>query len=200
MYCVYFTIYLGTLLPKRYIGSSKISKVQSGYNGSVKSNKYKEIYKKEQIENKHLFKTRILSRHSTMEEALLEELKLQLKYNVVKSNLFINESYAQPNGYFGRDVSNDNHPFYGKIHNQETKTKISNTLKQKYKLGELESPFSRIDNNGENNGFYGKTHTEESKQKMRKPKKFVPKFECPHCGKFYDAGNLKQHMKRNNYD
>ena len=46
----------------------------------------------------------------------------------------------------------------------------------------------------------GKTHSEETKLKMRKPKKFVPKFKCPHCEKEYDAGNLKQHLKRVGYE
>ena len=199
MYCVYLTVYFGNKLPKRYIGSTSIERIQSGYNGSIKSKIYKSIYSKEQIENKHLFKTRILSKHNTHEEAILEELRLHMKYNVVKSSTYMNMAYAQPNGYFGRDVSGQLHPFYNKSHSDETKQKISQALKNKFESKELISPFSKIDSSGKNNGFYGKTHSEESKQKMRKPKSFVPKFECPHCGKFYDAGNLKQHLKRMNY-
>lgn len=200
MYCVYLTVYFGNKLPKRYIGSSSVERVKSGYNGSIKSKKYKSIYLKEQIENKQLFKTRILSMHNNLEDAILEELRLHMKYNVVKSPNYMNMSYAQPNGFFGRDISGKNHPFYNKSHTLETKQKISQTLKSKFKSKELSSPFSKIDSSGENNGFYGKTHSEESKQKMRKPKSYVPMFECPHCHKMYDAGNLKQHLKRVNYE
>jgi len=47
-YVVYLTHYKGTKLPKWYIGSSNELKVKNGYNGSVKSKKYKKIYLKEQ--------------------------------------------------------------------------------------------------------------------------------------------------------
>jgi len=64
-YIVYITKYKGNLLPPFYIGSSYEEKILNGYNGSIRSKKYKEIYKKEQKENKHLFITRILSYHET---------------------------------------------------------------------------------------------------------------------------------------
>lgn len=49
----------------------------------VLSKRYKEIYKKEQKENKE-FKSRVLSYHETREETLKEELRLQKKHLVVK--------------------------------------------------------------------------------------------------------------------
>lgn len=196
MYCVYLTVYFGDKLPRRYIGSTKIERISQGYNGSIKSKKYKSVYLEEQAENKHLFKTRILSTHSSHEEAINEELRLHVKYNVVKSDKYMNMSLASPTGCFGRDTFGSNHPMYNKSHDAETKKRISEKLKQKYKTGELVSPFASIDFSGENNPFYGKVHSEETKKKMRKPKRFVPKFECPHCGVMMDAGNLKQHIMR----
>lgn len=195
-YCVYLTLYFGDKLPKRYIGSTTLTRYQNGYNGSIKSKKYKTLYRLEQLNNKHLFKTRILSLHKSHIEAINEELRLHIKYNVVKSDEYMNMSLASPNGYFGRDISGNKHPFYEKTHSNKTKNKISTTLKTKYKQGEIISPFSRLNVVGENNPFYGKTHSEEAKAKMRKPKKFVPKFKCEHCGREYDAGNLKQHHRR----
>lgn len=195
MFCVYFTLYFGDKLPKRYIGSSKIDRVKSGYNGTVKSSKYKSIYINEQLENKHLFKTRILSIHETHQDALAEEFRLQRKYNVVKSNDYMNMSFASVNGHFGRDIFGNNHPFYGKSHNNDSKSKISTTLKQRYKEGVIVSPFTVLDFSGENNGFYGKTHSEETKLKMRKPKSFVPRIKCPCCDKPpLDSGNFIRHM------
>lgn len=199
MYCVYLTVYFGNKLPRRYIGSTKVERIHQGYNGSVKSKKYKNIFLEEQAENKHLFKTRILSLHSSHEEAIREELRLHLKYDVVKSDDYMNMSFASPTGCFGRDTLGVNHPMYSKTHNDETKKRISETLKKKYENGQLVSPFASIDFSGENNGFYGKLHSEETKKKMRKPKRFVPKFECPHCGITMDAGNLKQHIMRKHH-
>ena len=197
MYCVYLTLYFGDLLPSRYIGSSKVSRILNGYNGSIKSKKYKDLYRNEQMCNKNKFKTRILSYHNNQTDAILEELRLQKKYNVVKSIKYMNESFASPNGYHGKDNHGDAHPFYGKKHTEDVKNKISNTLKLKYEEGILISPFTFLDTKGENNPFYGKKHTEETKNKMRKPKKIIPKFKCPHCGKIYDGGNMTQHLKRN---
>jgi len=199
MYCVYLTLYLGSLLPKRYIGSSSIERVKLGYNGSVKSKKYKMLYDTEQVENKHLFKTRILSIHDSIEAAQMAELSLQIKYNVVKSALYMNMSYASPNGCFGRDISGVSHPMYGKKLSKESRKSISDTLKLRYASGSLTSPFKYMNTAGENNPFFGKKHSEETKEKMRKPKALVPKYQCPHCDKIYDRGNLFQHMKRNGF-
>lgn len=125
MYCVYITIYRGDKLPRRYIGSCKISRIESGYNGSISSKKWSTSYKYEQENNKHLFKSRILSVHETSISALNEELRLHLKYNVIHSTNYINESLARPNGFFGRDVSGANNPMYG-----------SNRSGEKHKGGE----------------------------------------------------------------
>ena len=47
MYCVYLTTYFGAKLPMFYIGSSTVSRVNSGYRGSVSSKSYKEIWNNE---------------------------------------------------------------------------------------------------------------------------------------------------------
>ena len=118
---VYLTQYSGDKLPRWYIGSAFEDRVLNGYNGSVSSEKYGKIYRQEQKENKHLFKTRILSYHNTKEEALTEELRVQQMHNVVKSEKYFNESLASVNGMFGRDVSGENNPNYGKTANRITK-------------------------------------------------------------------------------
>lgn len=197
MYCTYLTIYFGDKLPRRYIGSTTVKRItEECYNGSVKSKKYKAIYLSEQAENKHLFKTRILETFDTHQKAVEAELLLQLRYNVVRSERYMNMSYAQPNGCFGRDISGENHPMFGAHHSELTRQRISGAIRRNVENGSFISPFSSMDFNGENNPFFGRTHSEASKVKMRKPKTKLPKWICPHCQKMYDSGNLSQHLKR----
>jgi hypothetical protein len=112
MHCVYLTIYSGSSLPpkyegalppKRYIGSAKLSSVlTNNYKGSVTSKKYSKIWRDELRENLHLFKTRILSYHESGIAAREEEKRLQVKYSVVKSPMYVNMAIASPNGFFGK--------------------------------------------------------------------------------------------------
>jgi hypothetical protein len=112
-FVVYLTSYSGTLLPPKYIGSTSEKKILSGYFGSVKSKKWKDIFNSELTLNKHLFSIKILSYHETRDEAIREELRLQILNGVVKSNEYFNESLACPNGFFGRNMSGPNSPTYG---------------------------------------------------------------------------------------
>jgi len=112
-FCTYITMYSGDLLPKWYIGSSTIERIKKGYNGSVCSKKYKEIYDNEQIHHKNLFKTRILSIHSTRLEAVAEELRIQKLHNVVTNKKYFNESFAQKNGCYTKDKRGENNPMFG---------------------------------------------------------------------------------------
>ena len=58
----------------------------------------------------------ILETFFSREEALVKEKEYQLEHNVLKNNQWINESIAQPEGFFGRDVSGENNPMYGQGH------------------------------------------------------------------------------------
>lgn len=148
-YVVYLTHYKGDKLPPWYIGSSSYEKVLNGYNGSVGSRKYKEIYLEEQKNNKHLFNTKILSFHNTRKNALSEELRLQTKHEVIKNNKYINLAYAKENGFFGLSLCGKLHPQFG--------TKRDAKLIEQTKIRQL----------GEKNSFYGKSHSLETKTKIR---------------------------------
>lgn len=131
-YVTYLVTYIGDKLPKFYIGSTTENKAKSGkYFGSVRSKKYKEIFYNEIKYNIDLFNIEILSYHDTRKEALSEELKLHIKYDVVNSKDYMNESNANVNGFFGRDVSGKNHPMWGKKHSLETKKKLSIARKKR---------------------------------------------------------------------
>ena len=126
IYRVYLTVYRGSLLPPFYIGSSSQRRLDSGYRGSVKSARYKETWQKELRDNPHLFKTVVVGRkYPTREEATAAERRLQLALNVVKSEMYINQSIAAKNGCFGRDVSGALHPLYGRGHTAEARRNIS---------------------------------------------------------------------------
>ena len=114
MYIVYLVKYKGDKLPPYYIGSTSLKKIKNGYRGSIKSRKYKNIFKDELKNNLHLFEYEILGEYESRKDALKNELKKQKELNVVKSDLYFNESFASVNGMFGRDVKGKNNPMYGK--------------------------------------------------------------------------------------
>ena len=133
-FVVYLTSYRGNKLPQFYIGSTSLHKIHTGYNGSVSSKQYKEIFRKERIQNKHLFSTKIIAGFDDRISAQLCEKRLQEKLNVVKSPLYMNKSIAKDFGWFGMDVSGELSPVYGKRWNltQESKDNISRAQKKKW--------------------------------------------------------------------
>ena len=170
-YVTYLVTYIGDKLPKYYIGSTSEERVKSGrYFGSISSLKYKHIFIDEIKNNIELFSIEILSSHFTREEALEKELELQIKYDVVKSPDYMNESLARVNGFFGRDISGKNHPKFGHKMSEERKKKISDTL-----TGRIESDETRkkksLSKLGDKNSFYGKKHSEETKDKISESKR-----------------------------
>jgi len=90
IYCVYLTVYHGNKLPPFYIGYSTVKKVLNGYHGTISSKQYKSIYKQELEENPHLFKTFIISRCETRNQALLKESYFQKQFNVHTNSMYIN--------------------------------------------------------------------------------------------------------------
>jgi len=99
-YCVYHTTYSGKLLPQNYIGSSSVDNVlNKNYHGSVVSERYKSIWLSELKLHPELFSTVIVSYHDTRSNATYKELQVQRTLNVVKSELFVNRSYASVYGF-----------------------------------------------------------------------------------------------------
>jgi hypothetical protein len=195
MYCVYLTTYSGNKIPKYYVGSSSLSKIKSGYKGSVSSKEWKLLWNYELRFYPELFDVIIISEHSTRLEALQSELQYQLNYNVVESKDYINKSLAKPNGFFGMDVLGENNPMYGKSRTGEKHNggqNISQSLKNFYttqkglELKQKQSEIMLGENNpmwqkhhsdefrknqskrmsGKNNPMFGKTHSKEIKNKQ----------------------------------
>lgn len=137
MYCVYITTYHGNkMTPKKYVGSSKISKIEEGYKGSVASKEFCQIWNDEIRDNPQFFTTEIFSKHKTRKSAMKAELKFQKNNQVVKSEYWFNKAEARVNGFFGMDVSGKKNPMYGKSRTGEKHKggeNISSGLKNYYK-------------------------------------------------------------------
>ncbi|UYL06099.1 hypothetical protein MMDGKJEO_00267 [Klebsiella phage KP13MC5-5] len=176
MFCTYLTIYAGNKLPRRYIGSTSVNRItDENYHGSVKSKKYKDLWKSEQRDNPHLFKTRILNIYDTREEASKAELELQIKYDVVKSDLYINLALAQPNGFFGMSMK-------GRVWSTESieKRNSSNRGQKRPRQSIIMTGRKRPDQakamTGEGNPMFGKEHPNKGKKINQ------PRMTCPVCG------------------
>ena len=98
IYCTYLTVYTGNKLPPFYIGSTSVDKINKGYRGSVSSKNYKSIWKQELELHPDLFKTIILTRHETRQEAQDKEIIFHEALSVARNPLYINMAHA--NGKF----------------------------------------------------------------------------------------------------
>ena len=79
---------------------------------------------------------------------------------------------------------------FGKQHTQETKDKISNTLKDKYQ----NTTHHMVGIKTKDHPWYDKQHTQETKDKISKALKGKKKREtkCPHCSKIGSISNMKR--------
>ena len=98
IYCTYLTVYTGNKLPPFYLGSTSVDNINKGYRGSVASKNYKSIWKQEIASHPELFKTIILTKHETREEAMERELVFQEAFTVARNPMYINMAHA--NGKF----------------------------------------------------------------------------------------------------
>jgi hypothetical protein len=146
IYCTYLTVYRGSKLPPFYIGSKDTKSVLEGYRGSVVSKEYKEIFKEELTNNPNLFDTKIISFHSSREEAYHKERSLHSFLQVHINPLYINKTIA----YAPIGVSNKNRKF-----TDEHKKAMSESQKKRY-----------LERGNPNLGKKNKPASEERKKKI----------------------------------
>lgn len=210
-FVTYLVKYSGELLPPYYIGSTSEDKVNSNkYFGIPRSKKWKDVFKLELKNNKHLFSIEILSYHDTRISALEEELRIQILNNVVKSSEYFNESLACPNGFFGRNISGELNPFFGKVHSDETKTKISKIKKESTSIPWMKDRTHKVESlhkmsiikkgnknaaGHKNNGGIGRIFSEETKNKMRLSK--IGKVASEETKKKMSESHKKRYTKLN---
>lgn len=218
-YCTYLTVYSGNKMPIFYIGYSSVEKVLNGYRGSVSSKKYKHIWLEELQNNAHLFKTKILTRHTSRKEAAEKEATLHKSLCVHKNELYINQvagygtfhydCTGKNNYWYGKSRSGKDNPMFGRTHKESSREKMS-----KSGIGKHAQPKTEEFKKTMREHYVGKTfeerfgteYAEQIKQKLRKPKteehkKNIrnnsyhasrPKFMCVHCQKEIAACNLKR--------
>lgn len=148
IYCTYLTTYSGDKLPPLYIGSTSVQKIEEVYHGSVKSKKYRKTWESELSNNPHLFETKILTTHSSREEALEEEMRYQIEHDVVSSDLYVNMAIANKKFLF----VDYNDP--------ELRTKMKISSKKRWENEEERIKVSKF--------HKGKIDSEETKKKKSK--------------------------------
>ena len=170
IYCTYLTVYTGNKLPPFYLGSTSVDNINKGYRGSVSSEKYMDIWKQEIASHPDLFKTIILTRHETRQEAQDKEIIFHEALSVARNNLYINMAHA--NGKF----------FVSGPLSPETKAKMAAA-----KTGKKRSPETRAKIGAARTG---KKRSPETKAKMaaaKTGKKRSPetkaKIAAAHAGK-----------------
>ena len=137
IYCTYLTIYTGNKLPPFYIGSTSIDNINKGYRGSVSSKKYMAIWKQEFAYHPELFKTIILTKHETRQEALDKEIVFHESLSVALNPMYINMAHA--NGKFlsvGPKSPEHIAKLKGQKRSPETKAQMSATSTGKNKSPE----------------------------------------------------------------
>jgi hypothetical protein len=145
IYVTYLTIYSGLAMPPFYIGSTSLKKIEKGYVGSVASRQFRDIWKRERVENPSCFDVLILSEHSTRAAALSEEKVLHERLDVVRSPLFINMSIAgvhPKNSGKGRPMSERTRSALtqsrlGVKHSEEAKQKMREAWKKRAPLSDI---------------------------------------------------------------
>ena len=163
MFCVYLTSYLGSKFPPFYIGSTSIFNIENGYRGTVKSKRFKEVWKSELRSNPHLFRTQIVCKFTSEADARLKEHKLQMRLKVVKSGMYINLVYA--NLKFG--ASGENHYLFKQTLPTETRRKISiSKLGKKTRPEVIQARLGKF--KGANSAAFGKKQSVETKLKNAK--------------------------------
>ncbi len=167
-YCTYLTVYSGNKLPPFYIGSTSVERINKGYRGSVLSKKYREIWKSELKENPHLFETKILTSHSTREEALDQEMCLQELHDVVRSPLYINMAIANKKLMF----CEHNDPEFRKKQSAAAKKRWeSEEARKKISKAHIGKILSTEHKQKISSNKKGKRRTEEQKRKMSESQK-----------------------------
>ena len=165
IYVTYLTTYFGSRMPMFYIGSTNLAKIEKRYRGSVSSKKYKSIWLSELKNNPHLFKTKIITKHKTREEAMRKEFIFQVNMNTINSPMFINMSYPMLNGYVF--IFNNLNKNYTQSTKNMTNDEIYSYFIEYKKLDVFKESKRRKYKTGPENPLYGRPKSEDVKSKIK---------------------------------
>lgn len=214
VYCITYTDSLTTL---KYIGHTSSNKWNTGYCGSVSSQKYKSFWKNALKLNPSNFKRELLSTHQTRNEALQEEYRLHVLYDVVNSEEYANMTCATSTKFTmaGRQHSTETKTKIGNSNrgskrSDESKLKMSIAAKGKIISDETKAKMSAVrkgvqkskeSNEKRSISLKGRVISDESRNKISLSKTGKPtgpqkRLTCPHCGNVSGASAAK----RNHFD
>lgn len=180
-YCTYITFYAGRNLPPFYIGYSTISKVKSGYHGSVSSKQYAMIWNQELRNNPEKFKTVILTTHSDIQEAKKKETYFQSHFSVHKNQMYVNMSIANVKFYVKkRTIEHNRNISIAKKKSQYRHSQETLDLISKKKLGKKfpnRKPISEEVKRQISEKLKGRKRSTESRLKQSATTKGIPKSE-----------------------
>lgn len=156
---------------KEYLGTTK---------GKTKRcSRYKYLVSNE----KHLLDKIILGIFDTKQDAIQYEIEMHNK--LFNDPLCLNGA-KQTSNRFSASFTGEEHHFFGKVHDEETRLKM--------RLAKLGKPFPHSAEHNKNIGLAqkGRKLTEEHKAKLRlaklgKPRGKDPRVNCPHCLKEISA-------------
>ena len=194
VYTVYKTT--NTINGHFYIGVHKTDNPNDSYLGSG-------VIIKEAIREygRPAFVKEVLFTFETLEEAYAKEKELvnaefvarRDTYNVTEGGTKTVDWVEDRLILHRERVSGENHPFYGKTHSDETKARISASLKAKPNKRTKESYEQQAEKRrGQPSKLKGSTQTAESNAKRSASHLLIEKVTCPHCGALTDPGNARR--------
>ena len=165
IYVTYLTTYFGSKMPMFYIGSTNLTKIKKGYKGTVSSKKYKSIWLSELKNNPHLFKTKVITKHKTREDAMQKEFIFQVNMNTINSPMFINMSYPMLNGYVF--IFNNLNKNYTQSTKNLTNDEIYSYFIEYKKLDVYKESKTRKYKTGAENPLYGIPKSQDEKFRIK---------------------------------
>ena len=154
-YCVYITFYRGNKLPPFYVGFSTVKKVNNGYNGSVSSKTYKNVWREERKENRNLFITKILKTFNSSEEARKYEEFVQRSLNVHRNPLYINMSIGYTHFNMDKAFEDGSHHFLNSEYQSAVNKKRLSENTHQFCLSSFQREMSKRAHQNPNHPFHG---------------------------------------------
>lgn len=176
-FCVY--MHTNKINGKKYIGQTCL-KTERRWNNGKGYKSCPHFYRAIQKYGWDNFKHEILYDHLEREEANHIEEILIAKYNTIniqygynlksggENNFLLEETKRKISETMKEKYCGENNPMYGKHHSEETKIKLSEINKDKHLSEETRRKMSEnhADFKGENHPMYGKHHSKKTRKKM----------------------------------
>jgi len=179
---------------KYYLGIHSTENINDGYFGSgIALQRAIKKYGKEQFQKEIIAFVATREELLEMEKNIITEkiVKDKKSYNmVIGGNSAVDYYRQQGNDFFIKHQQNA-----GKKGAASTWKKMTEEERKKWHVKGGQAMHKKLRDLGLPHPTKGKPKTKETKQRMSEAAKLRPKHPCPFCDRFFDAGNLKIHLK-----